>query len=70
MKAGDGSLDTREYPCLLRATNGDDIKFSTTVSCECHSVLRSSLELGTTGRAEQVLLGLWDAAQVIDGDAS
>ncbi|KAF9495576.1 signal recognition particle, SRP9/SRP14 subunit [Pleurotus eryngii] len=31
MKAVDGSADTKEYPCLLRATNGDDIKFSTTV---------------------------------------
>ncbi|KAJ8507217.1 hypothetical protein ONZ45_g10401 [Pleurotus djamor] len=28
----DVSKDTREYPCLLRATNGDDVKFSTIVN--------------------------------------
>jgi signal recognition particle subunit SRP14 len=27
----DGSEDTREYPCLLRVTDGKNTKFSTTV---------------------------------------
>ncbi|KIK67423.1 hypothetical protein GYMLUDRAFT_156766 [Collybiopsis luxurians FD-317 M1] len=31
MKAGQGADDPREYPCLLRVTNGRDVKFSTTV---------------------------------------
>ncbi|KAL0952071.1 hypothetical protein HGRIS_008707 [Hohenbuehelia grisea] len=31
MKAAAGETDTLEYPCLVRATNGKDIKFSTRV---------------------------------------
>ncbi|TFK18160.1 signal recognition particle, SRP9/SRP14 subunit [Coprinopsis marcescibilis] len=28
----DGTVDNREYPCLLRVTNGKETKFSTTVN--------------------------------------
>ena len=34
MKPAEGEVDTREYPCLLRATDGGKTKFSTQVSVE------------------------------------
>ena len=36
MKIEEGSSDTREYPCLVRATDGKSAKFSTRVSLVCH----------------------------------
>lgn len=32
MKADDRTEDPREYPCLLRVSDGGNVKFSTTVS--------------------------------------
>lgn len=36
MKFEEGFSDTREYPCLVRATDGKSVKFSTRVSLVCH----------------------------------
>lgn len=35
MKVEDGAEDPREYPCLLRVSDGGKVKFSTKV-CLCH----------------------------------
>lgn len=66
-QAADDGADTKEYPCLVRATNGKEVKLSTRVRlltlCSDHP---STSSLDRVGSAGKIPFCLWYTLKIFD----